>query len=89
MSQEPAWLEREHTERLLEILRTNIAQNMGVTLQQDHNGAWGPMGKWYLTMRFSDGTGITADHIEVRAEITSVSSDHENDEEDRRNREDK
>ena len=64
---ETAWLTAEQTDNILEQMRTKIAREFGVTLQQDHNGAGnGDAGSRYLTLRFGDFT--------VSTKILSVAS---------------
>lgn len=71
---ETAPLSRDHVERVLRLMTSEISSktDFGVTLTQDHNGAWGPLGQRLLTLRFGDGK----DHIEVSMIIQSVTSFH-------------
>lgn len=63
---ETASLTAAETDAALEQMRQKLAQNFGVTLVQDHNGAGGPAGARYLCLRFGDFT--------VSTTITQVSS---------------
>ena len=54
----------------------------------DHNGAWGPMGKRYLTVRFRDPEN-TDDLVEIMMEVLSVASSQEDEYQRHLNREDK
>jgi hypothetical protein len=82
-------LSEEQTQQLLETLRAKLAASgLGVTLQQDANGAWGEMGSMYLTLRYSQ-RNRNGNLIEVTAKILSVSSLDANAEQARLDREDK
>ena len=73
MTDRPALMSPGYAEQILEELRTKIAGVAGVTLQTDPNGAWGPMGASYLTVRFSP-SGNNTDLVEVHCQIMSVRS---------------
>lgn len=74
MSQRPEPLSETLTDTLLKRLRNQLSDTgMGVTLQEDHNGAWGQLGARHLTVRFSHG----GDHIEIGMKIDSVRSFNE------------
>lgn len=70
---ETAPLEAVDVERILRDMRIRIHEKagFGVTLTQDHNGAWGPLGQRLLTLRFNDTGG---DFIEVSLVVRSVTS---------------
>lgn len=71
---ETAPLGREFVDRVLEYVRSGQAiAGFGVTLQEDHNGAWGQLGKRYLTIRFADPKNKN-DLVEVQMEISNVVS---------------
>ena len=89
MSEGPAPLPRHYVDKALEHVRSSIARSMGVTLQEDHNGAWGPIGKRYLTVRFRHPDGDPQDMTEVMLEVVSVGSYLEDEYRDRLAREDK
>ena len=76
MAHTTAPLNRAFVERILEHVRKGQTKaGFGVTLQEDHNGAWGPIGKRYLTVRFSDPQ-CADDLVEVMMEVVSVTSRH-------------
>lgn len=54
MSKEIECLERKEVNSALEYMRTMLAKQFGVTLTEDVNGAWGPMGTHRVTLRFTD-----------------------------------
>lgn len=51
---EPASLEHQQVEGILEEMRKKIAKDFGVTVVQDCNGAHGQAGGRYMTLRFGD-----------------------------------
>lgn len=61
-----ASLSAAETDNALEQMRQKLAQNFGVTLTQDHNGAGGNAGGRYLCLRFGD--------ITVSMTITQIAS---------------
>lgn len=70
-TRDTAPLEAAHVDKLIEKVRKMISNaGFGITVTQDHNGAWGPMGQTLITLRFADGS----DHIEMSMAIRSVSS---------------
>ena len=73
-------LDRETVEKIVEHMRKQIAGQMGVTLQEDHNGAWGRAGARYLTVRFGNPDD-KSDLVEVHMEIKSIRSSAADDEE--------
>lgn len=70
---ERAPLQADHVERILRHMSNCLHSKagFGVTITQDHNGAWGPMGQRLLTLRFGMDTD---DHIEVSMVVRSISS---------------
>jgi hypothetical protein len=72
MSDKPAYIHIDRVDAILETMRKMISSKFGVTLQQDPNGTWGPMGKRYVTVRFTDP--VSLDRIEVSMAIESVRS---------------
>lgn len=81
MSEEASHAEmsRSHVEAMLAHMVTRLSRDaaFGVTLVEDTNGIYGPMGKQYLTVRF-ESPWREDDLIEVHMELISVSSDKEN-----------
>jgi len=69
---ETAQMGRDKVEEALEDFRKRIARSgFGVTIQTDHNGAWGRMGKTYVTLRSGDLTYS----LEL-TQLTSYHADH-------------
>lgn len=85
MKDRPAPLPRHYTEAILEALRQKLAKTFGVTLTEDHNGAWGPAGVRRFTLRFNH----ERDHVEVMLAVGAVSSRAEDRAQDAYEREDK
>lgn len=79
---ETAPLDRRNVETTFDVLRRKLTGVVGITLVQDHNGAWGQAGLNYLTLRFNDpdGDGL----ITVQTVVQKVSHAAEDD---RHNRE--
>lgn len=72
-SRETAPLDRSTVGRILETMTTRMhtKAGFGVTLTEDHNGAWGgQVGQRLLTLRFGDGK----DHFTVSMVIKEISS---------------
>ncbi len=71
---ETAPLDREHVDRIIEDLRKRIANSgIGITVGQDHNGAWGRAGTTNMTLRFSHNKDL----VQVSFELVQVSSSQE------------
>lgn len=64
-------LDHNRVEKELETIRKKIANEFGVTLATDYNGAWGKAGTTYLTLRFKDELGH---RMEATFELTKLSS---------------
>lgn len=62
----PASLSHEQVDAALEQMRKRMASVFGVTLVQDHNGAWGMAGARHVTLRFGD--------FNVSLQVTQVTS---------------
>lgn len=66
---ETAPIGRDKVEEALEDFRKRIARSgFGFTIQTDHNGAWGRMGKTYITLR--------SDDLTYSLELTRITSYH-------------
>jgi len=70
---EEAPLELKHVELLIEEMRRRLANEFGVTVTQDHNGAWGPLGQRLVTLRFYDDE----DFVDISMAVVSVRSQRE------------
>lgn len=72
---ETAPLTSAQVERILRVLSDALHDKagMGVTITQDHNGAWGPMGQRLVTLRFN----VDGDHTEVSMVVKDISSQAE------------
>lgn len=78
---EIAPLERDHVNRILNELtdRIHSKAGFGVTLTEDHNGAWGgQLGQRLLTLRFSDSKKDFITVSMVVKEISSFGTDERN-----------
>lgn len=73
MTDRPEPLNLDHTQTILEEMRLLLVESkkFGVTLVEDDNGAWGPLGACYLTLRF---TNSNDDHVEVMMRVDRVVS---------------
>jgi hypothetical protein len=61
---ESALLDQDEVETALAEMHRRIANEFGVTLTHDTSGAWGELGKRYLTLRFGDYTvGCTINSV--------------------------
>lgn len=68
--EEIAPLPKQTVDQVIEVMRVKLAKEFGVTVVQDHNGAHGPAGMRYMTLRFGDHA--------VSFQVTSIESQREN-----------
>lgn len=72
MNDGPAPLGQDVVKEILDNMSTKLSKSgFGVTLVHDANGSYGPAGKWYLTLRFSDKH---KDHLTVSLCVEKISS---------------
>lgn len=76
---ETALLAAEKVESVLKDMadRLHNKAGFGVTITQDHNGAWGLMGQRLVTLRWHEANG--QDFVEISMAVTSISSQNEDD----------
>lgn len=76
MNKDIAPLSSRKTEEIIEKMRKLLASEFGVTVQQDHNGAWGRQGTTYVTLRFRDDN----DFYEISMQVEDVRSENADEE---------
>jgi hypothetical protein len=84
----PAPVDAERVAQILEVMRKGLAQEFGVTLQTDASGAYGPMGRTTVALRFY-ASAESGDLITVSLTVDSVSSHFANMDRDAANRRNK